>query len=275
MKRNKGITLIALVITIIVLLILAGITINMLLDDNGIIGRTRNSTQNFINSVDEENRAIEELYNEMSNLYPNEEEILLLQSEAKVGDYVSYSANGQTTWRILYKTDSEIIILAVNPTVRVNLIGNNHYTNCETVLDQATQVYLNSRYANSVRSLEYSINHTAFFKNDNTKSKGETSSRVIDDITPAINNKLISSEHPIWLASTYFDNTEGDGAGYVRNISVQNGNVSSIDSIRLTYYDPSGMTESGGNAYIMPVVTLKPSIRTTGQVNGVWQLISP
>ena len=37
MNRNKGITLIALVITIIVLLILAGVTIAMLMGDNGII----------------------------------------------------------------------------------------------------------------------------------------------------------------------------------------------------------------------------------------------
>lgn len=38
MKDNKGITLIALVITIIVLLILAGITIAMLTGENGILG---------------------------------------------------------------------------------------------------------------------------------------------------------------------------------------------------------------------------------------------
>ena len=37
LKKNKGITLIALVITIIVLIILAGISINLLLGDNGII----------------------------------------------------------------------------------------------------------------------------------------------------------------------------------------------------------------------------------------------
>ena len=37
MKRNKGITLIALVITIIVLLILAGVAISMLSGENGIL----------------------------------------------------------------------------------------------------------------------------------------------------------------------------------------------------------------------------------------------
>ena len=39
MKKNKGITLIALVVTIIVLLILAGISINMLTGQNGILNR--------------------------------------------------------------------------------------------------------------------------------------------------------------------------------------------------------------------------------------------
>ena len=36
-KNNKGITLIALVVTIVVLLILAGISINALIGDNGLI----------------------------------------------------------------------------------------------------------------------------------------------------------------------------------------------------------------------------------------------
>jgi type II secretory pathway pseudopilin PulG len=41
MKRKNGITLIALVITIIVLLILAGVTILALFGDNGIINKAR------------------------------------------------------------------------------------------------------------------------------------------------------------------------------------------------------------------------------------------
>ena len=43
-KRNKGITLIALVVTIIVLLILAGIAINLTVGDNGIITRAERAT---------------------------------------------------------------------------------------------------------------------------------------------------------------------------------------------------------------------------------------
>lgn len=41
LKQNKAITLIALVVTIVVLLILAGISINLILDDNGIIEKSK------------------------------------------------------------------------------------------------------------------------------------------------------------------------------------------------------------------------------------------
>lgn len=43
MKNNKGITLIALVITIIILLILAGITIAMLTGDNGLLTKSNDA----------------------------------------------------------------------------------------------------------------------------------------------------------------------------------------------------------------------------------------
>lgn len=45
MKNQKGITLIALVITIIVLLILAGITIAMLTGDNGLLTRSQQAAK--------------------------------------------------------------------------------------------------------------------------------------------------------------------------------------------------------------------------------------
>lgn len=46
MKNQKGITLIALVITIIVLLILAGVSIAMLTGDNGILSKATEATGN-------------------------------------------------------------------------------------------------------------------------------------------------------------------------------------------------------------------------------------
>ena len=43
MERNGGITLVALVVTIVVLLILAGISLNLVLGENGIVTRAQQS----------------------------------------------------------------------------------------------------------------------------------------------------------------------------------------------------------------------------------------
>lgn len=53
-KRNKGITLIALVVTIIVLLILAGVSINMLTGQNGILNRASEAKEKTGNTQTEE-----------------------------------------------------------------------------------------------------------------------------------------------------------------------------------------------------------------------------
>ena len=46
MRRQKGITLIALIVTIIVLLILAGISIGAITGDNGIINQSQSAKEN-------------------------------------------------------------------------------------------------------------------------------------------------------------------------------------------------------------------------------------
>lgn len=54
MKRNQGITLIALVITIVVLIILAGVTINTIIGENGIIIKAQEAKVNMQNAQGEE-----------------------------------------------------------------------------------------------------------------------------------------------------------------------------------------------------------------------------
>ena len=49
-RKENGVTLVALVITIIVLLILAGVTISMVLGDDGIITNAQTATKNFSQS---------------------------------------------------------------------------------------------------------------------------------------------------------------------------------------------------------------------------------
>ena len=50
-KKSEGVTLIALIITIIVLLILAGVTIAMVIGDNGILNRAANASEENCNAT--------------------------------------------------------------------------------------------------------------------------------------------------------------------------------------------------------------------------------
>ena len=61
MKMNRGITLIALVITIIVLIILAGVSISMLSGENGLINRLQLARQNMQNAAIEEQEYLNSL----------------------------------------------------------------------------------------------------------------------------------------------------------------------------------------------------------------------
>ena len=65
MKNNKGITLVALVITIIVLIILAGISINLILGDNGIITIAKKAKENTELAKIQEETELNELYTQL------------------------------------------------------------------------------------------------------------------------------------------------------------------------------------------------------------------
>ena len=58
-KKEKGITLVALVVTIVVLLILAGVSISLILDNNGIINRSKDSRTQYQNAANYEKQVLE------------------------------------------------------------------------------------------------------------------------------------------------------------------------------------------------------------------------
>ena len=64
-KNQKGITLVALVVTIIVLIILAGISINLILGDNGMITIAKKAKENTELAKVEEEQQLNELYKEL------------------------------------------------------------------------------------------------------------------------------------------------------------------------------------------------------------------
>ena len=64
-KKEKGITLIALVVTIVVLLILAGVSINLVIGQNGLIKKAGDAKDATEQAVEDDRTAINTLYDEM------------------------------------------------------------------------------------------------------------------------------------------------------------------------------------------------------------------
>ena len=69
-NTNKGITLIALVITIIVLLILAGVAINMAIDSDGLFGKANEAAEKWNTAIGEEQSHIQSLLDKLTSTLP-------------------------------------------------------------------------------------------------------------------------------------------------------------------------------------------------------------
>ena len=70
-KKENGITLVALVVTIIVLIILAGITLNIVLDNDGIINKVQEATEEYENAEKEEQEILGQVENYLNPPIPD------------------------------------------------------------------------------------------------------------------------------------------------------------------------------------------------------------
>lgn len=68
MKKQNGITLIALVITVVILIILSTVTLNVVIGENGLIERTKYAKDLYVNSAVAEEQEINDLIAQMDNI---------------------------------------------------------------------------------------------------------------------------------------------------------------------------------------------------------------
>ena len=179
-NRNKGITLIALIITIIVLLILAGVTINLTLGENGIFRTAEMAGKNYTQAQEQELAGIENFSNEINNIIgglgsssgqggtiePDTPEVTekLLKDIAKPGDYVKYDTGtekGVVLFRVLYNDDTNGLQIISDKNVEEVELGTygtndlttfqtsmNDYNNAIATLNEKAERYAtNSPYA--------------------------------------------------------------------------------------------------------------------------------
>ena len=186
-KNSKGITLVALVITIIILLILAGISISAL-TNTGIFQKAKEAKQKSDDAALDQNTKLDEYENELDKYLPKQNENSLAKA-VKVGDYIEYKpdklddnalatlknnlknysgASDNTTnsaiarddslrWRVLdidEKTGAVRLISATPTSSTVTLEGYNGYNNAVKLLDDACSTLYNSKLATKVQNLK-------------------------------------------------------------------------------------------------------------------------
>ena len=88
-KENRGITLIALAVTIIVILILAAITIGTIFSEEGIINKSKEMANNMNNQLGEDQAEINDLLNELENSMKGPEDVDGISNIKVTTDYTT------------------------------------------------------------------------------------------------------------------------------------------------------------------------------------------
>ncbi len=104
MKNNKGITLIALVVTIIVLLILAGVSIAMLTGNNGILTQGKNAKTDTANA-----EAVERINMELNAMKAK----ILAGTAIADGDEDTMMTNLGEGYTVTYDSTAGLTVTAV------------------------------------------------------------------------------------------------------------------------------------------------------------------
>ena len=185
-NSTKGITLVVLVITIIILLILAGITISSL-TNTGIFEKAKEARDKTANATENQAKTLNEYEDEL-NKYISGTAGEKLADVVKVGDYVSYTpdtvsntnikyttlisnlgtysgsdANTTSTitqenlkWRVLDVQNGQVRLISEVPTTStITLSGYNGYNNAVKLLDDTcSTLYNNSKLASKVQNLK-------------------------------------------------------------------------------------------------------------------------
>ena len=125
MKNNKGITLIALVVTIIVLLILAGVSIAMLTGQNGILNRA--SEASYSAKLQDAAETISYAASEAVTNYYNKAYVnSSADGEASALEAIIDAYNTATIDSTVKKDPTTVTYAAATPSYEVKLTYNNN-----------------------------------------------------------------------------------------------------------------------------------------------------
>ena len=225
-KENvKGITLIALVITVIVLLMLSGITISMLTGDNGIITKAKEAKEKTKQAEQEETYALESVLNSINSSTPSTDgynESKEVNSPKITQGMIPVKWNG-TNWQVCSQDDNEWYSYKDKKWANIMLSDGKYKSDTVQVEQVVKDDELGSmyvwipRYAYTVDNTSKKMNVTFAKGNTNEGVNGETF--TTDESVDTKTTKLV---HPgfnlggtaltgIWVAKFEASGTDKNG----------------------------------------------------------------
>lgn len=106
-RKEKGITLVALIITIVVILILAGVSVAMMTGENGLLNKAKIAKEEYKNAEIEEEKELYDMTNEIDAIVGTRDEI----SEEKIREIVIEELNKREENLLdLYDSTEEVLI---------------------------------------------------------------------------------------------------------------------------------------------------------------------
>ena len=108
MKNNKGITLVALVVTIVVLLILAGVSISLVLGQNGLISNAKNARNKTLEAEETEETRLNTATDYIKQTAGVSASGITAEDYGKA--VTNYNADGKT-WEIFYADESNVYLI--------------------------------------------------------------------------------------------------------------------------------------------------------------------
>ena len=189
--KERGITLVALVVTIIIMLILAGVTIGLITGDNGLFTRTKQAVENYKLKQEKEIKELEKIENMINNVIDEKIEIEY-KDKLKLGDKINYrpdtneeyykikkETSGYSEDKNLNREDYEWKVFEINENGTIEIIGVPNENN--------TEIYLNGAegYNNGV----YLLNDICNKLYSNNKLGATASSINVEDIEEKMNQE--------------------------------------------------------------------------------------
>jgi type II secretory pathway pseudopilin PulG len=220
-KKEKGITLIALVVTIVVLLILAGISINLVLSQNGLVTKAKDARDKASQAETNDYASLNDAESSIDSLVQGAGGTPTTYKEYAVGDYVKIGTEGFYVIKASSSTEEYVTLLAAKCINTSTLTQTDNYN---TIAFSKTNYWseattypldLNTNYTSSITENEaYALYYAKCYAESVVGDYDAGRLMKVEEVVALDGNMYTfdSSECPewintssYWLSSTSYD----------------------------------------------------------------------